>query len=245
MKRNLTVENVSVSFDGFIALDNLSLQVAPGELVCLIGPNGAGKTTLIDVLTAKTRAQSGSVTFGECADVLRMTEEQIVTLGIGRKFQKPSVFEKLSVLDNLELSLRTKSSFWRALWASLTHAEKTRMDEVLELIGLDGFRNTPAGTLSHGQKQWLEVGMLIIQDVDLLLLDEPVAGMTQSEMERTVNLVKTLSGERSVVVVEHDMAFVRSIAQRVIVMHEGRVLAEGDMDAIRDNARVREVYLGA
>ena len=240
----LYLENLTVSFDGFKALDSLTLYVDPGELRCIIGPNGAGKTTMMDVITGKTRPEEGSAWFGQNVNLLALSEPEIAQAGIGRKFQKPSVFEFLSVFENLELALAGDKSFWRTLVARLTPAQRVRIDEVLDLIGLMPLRHAVAGTLSHGQKQWLEIGMLLMQDPELLLVDEPVAGMTPHETERTAELLLSLAGKHSVIVVEHDMEFVRSIASRVTVLHEGRVLAEGDMDTVQNDPRVIEVYLG-
>lgn len=242
--KKLTLQDVTVSFDGFKALNNLSLYVDPGELLCIIGPNGAGKTTMMDVITGKTKPQSGSVQFGPDLDLLKLTETQIVKEGIGRKFQKPTVFEKLTVFENLELALAGPRSFLRNLRAHMSAAQLERTNRVLEIIGLTPVRESLAGALSHGQKQWLEIGMLLMQNPELLLVDEPVAGMTPYEIERTTELLLSLQGEHSVVVVEHDMAFVRSIARRVIVLHEGQVIAEGNMDAVQNHPRVIEVYLG-
>ena len=241
----LYLEKLTVSFDGFKALDNLTLYVDPGELRCIIGPNGAGKTTMMDVITGKTRPDSGSAWFGQRTDLLALTEPEIAQAGIGRKFQKPSVFEFLTVFENLELALAGEKTFWRTLWARLTPAQQARVDEVLQLIGLPAERFAIAGTLSHGQKQWLEIGMLLMQEPELLLVDEPVAGMTPQETERTAELLLSLAGTRSVVVVEHDMEFVRAIATTVTVLHEGRVLVEGDMDRVQNDPQVIEVYLGA
>jgi urea transport system ATP-binding protein len=241
----LYLEKLTVSFDGFKALDALTLYVDPGELRCIIGPNGAGKTTMMDVITGKTRPDEGSAWFGPKINLLALSEPQIVQAGIGRKFQKPTVFEFLSVFENLELALAGDKSLWKALVARLTPAQRDRIDEMLEVIGLAPLRRSVAGTLSHGQKQWLEIGMLLMQEPQLLLIDEPVAGMTRRESERTAELLLSLAGKHSVIVVEHDMEFVRSIATRVTVLHEGRVLAEGDMDAVQNDPRVMEVYLGA
>jgi urea transport system ATP-binding protein len=240
----LYLEKVTVSFDGFKALDGLTLYVEPGELRCIIGPNGAGKTTMMDVITGKTRPDGGTAWFGRSLDLLTMSEPQIAQAGIGRKFQKPTVFEHLTVFENLELALAGKKSFWRTLAARLTPTERERIDEVLEITGLTDRRTEMARTLAHGQKQWLEIGMLLMQQPELLLVDEPVAGMTPQETERTAELLLSLAGEHSVVVVEHDMDFVRSIAGRVTVLHEGRVLAEGNMDQVQNDAKVVEVYLG-
>ena len=240
----LYLDDVTVSFDGFKALNQLSLYVDPGELLCIIGPNGAGKTTMMDVITGKTRPQTGTAWFGDLIDLLTLSEAEIVAAGIGRKFQKPTVFEQLTVDDNLELALAGNRLFLKALRARKSAVQRERIEEVLAIIGLTEQRTVLAKTLSHGQKQWLEIGMLLMQDPELLLVDEPVAGMTPQEIERTAELLKSLSGDHSVVVVEHDMAFVRSIARRVAVLHEGAVIAEGDMDAVQNNARVIEVYLG-
>ena len=240
----LYLEGVSVSFDGFKALNNLSLYIDEGELRCLIGPNGAGKTTLMDVITGKTRPDTGSVFFGQTIDLLKLDEPAIATAGIGRKFQKPSVFEKLSVFENLELALATNKGVWPTLFAKLTSVQRERIDEVLLTIGLIESRWQQAGDLSHGQKQWLEIGMLLMQEPKVMLIDEPVAGMTHQEIERTAQLLLSLQGERSVIVVEHDMEFVRSIAKRVTVLHEGSVLTEGTMDEVQNDPRVIQVYLG-
>ena len=240
----LYLDDVTVSFDGFKALNQLSLYVDPGELLCIIGPNGAGKTTMMDVITGKTRPQTGTAWFGDLIDLLTLSEAEIVAAGIGRKFQKPTVFEQLTVDDNLELALAGNRLFLKALRARKSAVQRERIEEVLAIIGLTEQRTVLAKTLSHGQKQWLEIGTLLMQDPELLLVDEPVAGMTPQEIERTAELLKSLSGDHSVVVVEHDMAFVRSIARRVAVLHEGTVIAEGDMDAVQNNARVIEVYLG-
>ena len=216
----------------------------PGELRCIIGPNGAGKTTMMDVITGKTRPDAGTAWFGPAINLLAMTEPQIAQAGIGRKFQKPTVFEQLTVFENLELALKGPSRSGGCSSRGSRPAQRERIDEVLEIIGLTAERAAPAGTLSHGQKQWLEIGMLLMQQPELLLIDEPVAGMTPQETERTAALLLSLAGEHSVIVVEHDMDFVRSIAKRVTVLHEGRVLAEGDMDFVQNHPRVREVYLG-
>jgi urea transport system ATP-binding protein len=241
----LYLEHLTVSFDGFKALDALTLYVEPGELRCIIGPNGAGKTTMMDVVTGKTRPDSGTAWFGRRLDLLQMTEPDIARAGIGRKFQKPTVFEYLNVFENLELALAGLRSFWHVLRARLTGEQRDKIARVLETIGLADKRRTLARTLAHGQKQWLEIGMLLMQEPELLLIDEPVAGMTPQETERTAELMLSLAGEHSVVVVEHDMEFVRSIARRVTVLHEGRVLAEGSMDTVQNDQRVIEVYLGA
>ena len=241
----LYVEGVSVTFDGFRALDDLSFYVDIGELRCVIGPNGAGKTTMMDVITGKTRPDKGLVYFGQTIDLLQLDEPEIARAGIGRKFQKPTVFERHSVFENLELAMTGDKGVLATLLARLSGAQLDRIDEVLGVIGLADLARREAGALSHGQKQWLEIGMLLMQDPLLLLVDEPVAGMTHQEMDRTAELLTSLAGKHSVVVVEHDMDFVRSIANRVTVLHQGRVLAEGPMDEIQADPRVVEVYLGA
>jgi urea transport system ATP-binding protein len=240
----LYVEGVTVSFDGFRALNDLSLYIDNGELRCIIGPNGAGKTTMMDVITAKTRPDSGTVFFGQLIDLLQLPEHTLAQGGIGRKFQKPTVFEQLTVFENLELAMSSDKRVRATLFYRLSSEEQGRIDEVLALIGLRGAEARRAGTLSHGQKQWLEIGMLLMQNPRLLLVDEPVAGMTPAEVERTAELLVSLAGKHSVVVVEHDMAFVRSIARKVTVLHQGSVLAEGTMDQIQNDPRVIEVYLG-
>jgi urea transport system ATP-binding protein len=240
----LYIEGLSVSFDGFKALNDLNLYVNDGELRCLIGANGAGKTTLMDVITGKTRPDSGKVFFGQRVDLLKRTEAEIAMLGIGRKFQKPTVFEFHSVFDNIELALKTSKDMLPTLFSRTTDAQMDRIDEVLKTIGLKEHRMQLAGALSHGQKQWLEIGMLLASGPRVMLVDEPVAGMTAQETERTAELLNALAGERTVIVVEHDMEFVRSIAKTVTVLHQGSVLAEGTMNEVQENAAVREVYLG-
>jgi urea transport system ATP-binding protein len=245
----LYLSGVTVSFDGFRALDSLSLIVEPGELRCIIGPNGAGKTTLMDVITGKTRPDSGEVFFGEKSDLATLSEPEIARRGIGRKFQKPTVFRNHTVFENLELALEGDKGVLPTLRARRTPAQDARIDEVLALIGLSGKTELRADLLSHGEKQWLEMGMLLVQDPRLLLLDEPVAGMTDEETARTGELFRSLAGRHghsttTLVVVEHDMRFVESIAEKVTVLHEGRVLVEGTMDTVRDDPRVVEVYLG-
>ncbi len=241
----LYLDRLTVSFDGFKALDELTLYVEPGELRCIIGPNGAGKTTMMDVITGKTRPDSGTAWFGSGLDLLTLSEPEIAQAGIGRKFQKPTVFEHLTVFENLELALAGRKSFWATLRARITPVQRERIDEVLVITGLTELRMEPASTLAHGQKQWLEIGMLLMQQPELLLVDEPVAGMTPQETARTAQLLVSLADSHSVIVVEHDMDFVRSIARRVTVLHEGRVLAEGSMDDVQNDSRVIEVYLGA
>ncbi len=240
----LYLNGVTVSFDGFKALNELSLVVEEGELRTIIGPNGAGKTTMMDVVTGRTRPDSGEVFFRGSTDLTRLDEAAIANLGIGRKFQRPTVFENLSVFENLELALADSRGTWRALFARLTPQRRDRIAGTLERIGLAEYRTKPAGTLSHGQKQWLEIGMLLIHDRQLLLLDEPVAGMTDRETEATAELILSLARDRTIVVVEHDMAFVRSLAAKVTVLHEGSVLAEGSVEHVQNHPRVIEVYLG-
>ena len=240
----LYLEDLSVSFDGFKAINGLTLYVDAGELRCIIGPNGAGKTTMMDIITGKTRPDQGSAWFGQRINLLELTEPEIAEAGIGRKFQKPTVFEPLTVLQNLELSSTGDRRVWPTLTALLSGEQRDRIDEVLGVVGLREHASTRAGFLSHGQKQWLEIGMLLMQDPKLLLVDEPVAGMTHQEMDRTAELLTSLAGRHSVVVVEHDMDFVRAIANRVTVLHQGSVLAEGTMDQIQADPRVIEVYLG-
>jgi urea transport system ATP-binding protein len=240
----LYLEDITVSFDGFRALNALTLYIEVGELRCIIGPNGAGKTTMMDVITGKTRPDTGSAWFGQTIDLLALNEPEIAQAGIGRKFQKPTVFEHHTVFENLELAMAGAKTVWKWLYARTTAAELEHIEQVLETVGLTDRRDARAGALSHGQKQWLEIGMLLIQEPQLLLVDEPVAGMTPQEVERTAELLTSLAGRHSVIVVEHDMEFVRSIARRVTVLHEGSVLAEGSIDEVQANARVREVYLG-
>lgn len=243
-KTILYVEDVSVSFDGFKALNNLSLYIDDGELRCIIGPNGAGKTTMMDVITGKTRPDEGLVYFGQTMDLTQMQEHEIASAGIGRKFQKPTIFPTHTVYENLELSLATNKQVWSSLFFKPSAEQRDRIDEVLKIIHLESVYSLPAGQLSHGQKQWLEIGMLLAQNPKVLLVDEPIAGMTQQETERTAELLVSLAGKHSVVVVEHDMEFVRSIARTVTVLHEGSVLAEGKMDEVQNDPRVIEVYLG-
>jgi urea transport system ATP-binding protein len=240
----LYVEDVTVSFDGFRALNNLNLYIDEGELRCIIGPNGAGKTTMMDVITGKTKPDSGSVFFGQQINLLELSEHQIARGGIGRKFQKPTVFEALTVYENLELATAADKRVWWTLTRSLNAAQRYQIEETLVLIGLADQRHQNAGALSHGQKQWLEIGMLLMQSPRVLLVDEPVAGMTGEETEKTAELLVSLAGKHSVVVVEHDMKFVRSIARKVTVLHQGSVLTEGTMDQVQNDPKVIEVYLG-
>jgi urea transport system ATP-binding protein len=240
----LYLEDITVSFDGFRALNKLSLTIDAGELRCIIGPNGAGKTTMMDVITGKTRPDEGTVFFGQTIDLTRLSEPEIAHAGIGRKFQKPTIFENHTVFENLELAMKTDKRVWRSLFAVLDSAAADRIAETLQLIRLDGQAKRLAGLLSHGQKQWLEIGMLLMQEPKLLLLDEPVAGMTDEETERTGELFISLAGRHSLVVVEHDMAFVKQLGGKVTVLHEGSLLAEGTLEEVQADARVIEVYLG-
>jgi urea transport system ATP-binding protein len=240
----LYLDGVSVSFDGFKALNNLALVLAPGEMRAVIGPNGAGKTTMMDVITGKTRPDEGQVVFGADTDLTKLDEPRIASLGIGRKFQKPTVFEPHTVWDNLLLALAGDRRPWFTLGARQTGAERTRIDEILATIRLADHLNRRAGDLSHGQKQWLEIGMLLAQNPRLLLVDEPVAGMTDAETEQTAELLREINKTRSVVVVEHDMAFVRALDVKVTVLHEGSVLSDGSIDHVSADPRVIEVYLG-
>jgi len=240
----LYLNGVTVSFDGFKALNELSLIVEDGELRTIIGPNGAGKTTMMDVVTGKTRPDAGEVFFRGTADLSRLDEAAIANLGIGRKFQRPTVFENITVFQTPELQLADSRRTWPPLFARSTPDRRDRIAATLARIGLTEQSGQPAGSLSHGQKQWLEIGMLLIHDRTLLLLDEPVAGLTDRETEKTAELILDLAKDRTIVVVEHDMAFVRSLGARVTVLHEGSVLAEGSIDHVQNDPRVIEVYLG-
>ena len=240
----LYLEGLNKSFDGFKAIDELNLYIEAGELRCIIGPNGAGKSTMMDIITGKTRPDTGQAWFGQRLNLLEMDEPEIAEAGIGRKFQKPTVFEMMSVLQNLELAMAQDKRLWPLLQARLSSEQRDLIDEVLEVTGLVDLSLEPAAKLSHGQKQWLEIGMLLMQKPALLLVDEPVAGMTHQEMERTAELLTSLAGKHSVIVVEHDMDFVRSIARTVTVLHQGSVLAEGSMAQVQEDPRVIEVYLG-
>jgi urea transport system ATP-binding protein len=240
----LYLDSISVSFDGFKALNDLSLVVDAGELRCVIGPNGAGKTTMMDVMTGKTRPDSGTAYFGQTIDLTKLTEPEIAGRGIGRKFQKPTVFEQLSVFENLELARKDDKRVWPTLSATLDSTARDRILGILETIKLAPEASRLAGLLSHGQKQWLEIGMLLMQEPQVLLLDEPVAGMTDDETMRSAELFLTLAGDYTLVVVEHDMDFVAKIADRVTVLHEGHVLAEGSMRQVQENEQVIEVFLG-
>jgi len=240
----LYLDGVSVSFDGFRALNALSLVLEPGEMRAVIGPNGAGKTTMMDVITGKTRPDTGKVLFGSRTDLTRLDEPAIASLGIGRKFQKPTVFEQHTVWDNLLLALAGDRAPRFSLWARETAEERERIEAILATTRLAAERHRIAGDLSHGQKQWLEIGMLLAQEPKLLLVDEPVAGMTDAETAQTADLLREINRTRSVVVVEHDMAFVRALDVRVTCLHEGSVLSEGTIDHVSQDPRVVEVYLG-
>jgi len=242
--RILYLEGVNVSFDGFKAINNLSLDIAPGELRCIIGPNGAGKTTMMDLITGKTRPDSGRVFFGSTIDLLRYSEPQIAQMGIGRKFQKPTVFEQLTVFENLELALKTHKGVLPSMRFRLDSTQSDKLADLLHTVHLSESVTRCAGNLSHGQKQWLEIGMLLMQDPKLLLLDEPVAGMTDEETARTAELFLTLKGKHSLVVVEHDMSFIKTISEIVTVLCDGAVLAQGTLDQVQADERVIEVYLG-
>jgi urea transport system ATP-binding protein len=240
----LYLDDITVSFDGFKALNQLSLTIERGELRCIIGPNGAGKTTMMDVITGKTRPDAGTAFFGQTFDLTRLPETEIARLGIGRKFQKPTVFESHTVFENLELAMKMDKRVRPTLLARLTTGQRDLIARTLKTIRLEGNEDRLAGSLSHGQKQWLEIGMLLVQEPELILLDEPVAGMTDAETAHTAELILELEGSHSIVVVEHDMDFVGQIARKVTVLHEGSVLAEGGMQEVQGNERVIEVYLG-
>jgi urea transport system ATP-binding protein len=240
----LYLDEISVSFDGFQALNKLSLSIDVGELRCVIGPNGAGKTTMMDVITGKTRPDAGTVFFGQTIDLTKLSEDQIAHAGIGRKFQKPTIFENHTVFENVELAMKADKKVRTTLLSKLSPTQKDALNENLKFIRLEHCAGRLAGELSHGQKQWLEIGMLLMQEPRLLLLDEPVAGMSDEETERTAELFVSLTPKHSLVVVEHDMAFIEKIARKVTVLHEGSVLAEGPMAQVQNDPRVIEVYLG-
>lgn len=245
MSMLLEVDNISVSFDGFKAINNLSFNIGYHELRAIIGPNGAGKTTFMDIITGKTRPDSGNVIWGEDnISLLRYSTSKIAQFGIARKFQKPTVFEQQSVLENLQLALDNNRSSFATVFYRDNRADQQKIADIAEQIGLSDKADELAGTLSHGQKQWLELGMLIAQNVELLLIDEPAAGMTAPERKTTVKLLKELSKTKSVIVVEHDMEFIRDLDCRVTVLHEGSVLAEGSIDHVSADPNVIEVYLG-
>ncbi len=243
-KSILYLNGVTKSFDGFKALNALSIDIAPGELRAIIGPNGAGKSTMMDVITGKTKPDEGEVRFRDNIDLTRHDEAEIANLGIGRKFQKPTVIESLTVWENLDLSLAGRRRVFQTLFFHLANKDADRIQEVVELVGLKEKAKAKAGDLSHGQKQWLEIGMLIIQEPELLLVDEPAGGMTDQETMATAELLKEINKTHSVVVVEHDMEFVKALNSKVTVLHEGRVLAEGPLDKVSKDQRVIEVYLG-
>ena len=245
MSALLEVSGVSVSFDGFRAINNLSFSIGPAELRAIIGPNGAGKTTFMDIVTGKTRPNSGAVTFGErSVSLLSMSEAQIARAGIGRKFQRPTVFEDQTVAENLTMALKAHRAPWRVLFWREGAADRARVEALAEEVGLADALPRKSGELSHGQKQWLEIGMLLAQEPRLLLVDEPAAGMTLAEREHTTQLLVEMAKTRAVVVVEHDMDFVRRLDCKVTVLHEGAVLAEGSLDHVTKNQQVIEVYLG-
>lgn len=240
----LYLDGVNVSFDGFKAINNLSLCIEPGEMRAIIGPNGAGKTTMMDLITGKTRPDSGTILFKNKIDLTQYDEAEVANIGVGRKFQKPSVIESLTVFENLELSLKGGRSVWQALIHRLSDEGLKKINDILELINLSEKRNDTAANLSHGQKQWLEIGMLISQEPELLLIDEPAAGMTDEETMKTAELFKKLAKDHSLVVVEHDMDFIAALECKVTVLHEGSVLAEGSLETVQNNQQVIEVYLG-
>jgi urea transport system ATP-binding protein len=240
----LYLDGITVSFDGFRALNKLSFTIEPGEMRAIIGPNGAGKTTMMDVVTGKTRPDDGDAVFDGAHDLTRLDETEIAELGIGRKFQKPTVFESHTVEDNLRLALKNDRRARATLWWRESVEETMRINRILEITRLPAVRDRLAGSLAHGQKQWLEIGMLLAQEPKLLLVDEPVAGMTDAETRQTAELLKEINRDRTVVVVEHDMTFVRDLGVRVTVLHEGAAIAEGSIDQVSANERVIEVYLG-
>jgi urea transport system ATP-binding protein len=239
----LELRDITISFDGFLALRDLNLSLQPGELRAVIGPNGAGKTTFLDVITGKIKPTSGDVIF-KGRSLLRNQEFSIARLGIGRKFQSPRVFEQLTVRDNLALAVSRPKSPWSLLTKALSRQGRDRVDQLMEIVALHPRADHPAGSLSHGQKQWLEIAMLVGQDPDLLLVDEPVAGLTDEETDLTADLLKSLAGDHTVVVIEHDMEFIRRLDTQVTVLHQGHVLCEGRMDDIQRDERVIDVYLG-
>jgi urea transport system ATP-binding protein len=240
----LTVEGVTKTFDGFKAISDLNLYMDKGELRVIIGPNGAGKTSFLDLITGRTKPDEGKIEFEKSTDLTQLNEYQINRLGIGRKFQTPSVYINHTVYENILLSLQGSRSVWSALFSRVTPAQRDRIQEVLETVGLASKANSKAGLLAHGQKQWLEIGMLLAQNPKLLLVDEPAAGMTDEETAKTGELLISLAGKHSIIVIEHDMVFVRQIARKVTVLHQGHVLCEGSVDEVQNNERVIEVYLG-
>ncbi|MEG6532535.1 urea ABC transporter ATP-binding protein UrtD [Caldibacillus thermoamylovorans] len=244
MERILSCRDIAVEFSGFKALQGVNLNVFQGEILFLIGPNGAGKTTLLDVICGKTSLTSGEVLFKEKVDLSKMPEQKIVHFGILRKFQSPSIFNNLSPLENLVISMKQKKNLVSMLFARRKSADKDMIEEMLKKIGLYEIRHKPAGSLSHGQKQWLEIGMQMIQEPELLLLDEPIAGMSAEERDKTGQLIQEIAKTCTVLVVEHNMDFVRTFSTRIIVMHEGKVLSEGSIEEIQNNEKVQDVYLG-
>ncbi|HWW01205.1 MAG TPA: urea ABC transporter ATP-binding protein UrtD [Candidatus Acidoferrum sp.] len=240
----LVLEGVNKTFDGFKAISELTFYMDVGELRVIIGPNGAGKSTMLDLITGRTRPDSGKIEFGKDTDLTRLNEYQINRLGVGRKFQTPSVYVEHTVFENILLSLAGKRSVWEALFSRITPAQRERIQQVLKTVGLADKQESRAGSLSHGQRQWLEIGMLLAQDPKLLLVDEPAAGMSDEETARTGELLVSLAPQHSLIVIEHDMAFVRQIARKVTVLHQGSVLCEGNVEEVQNNERVIEVYLG-
>jgi urea transport system ATP-binding protein len=240
----LMLEEVNKSFEGFKAISNLTLYIDKGELRVIIGPNGAGKSSMLDLITGRTKPDSGKIEFGDDTDLTKLNEAKINQLGIGRKFQTPSVYIDHTVFENIWLSLHGSRSVWVTLFSRVTPERRDRIHEILKMIALDGKAHTKAGALSHGQKQWLEIGMLLAQDPKVLLVDEPAAGMTDEETYKTGELLLSLEGKHSIIVIEHDMTFVRQIARKVTVLHQGTVLCEGSVDEVQNDDRVKEVYLG-
>jgi urea transport system ATP-binding protein len=240
----LLLEDVNKAFDGFKAISNLTFYMDEGELRTIIGPNGAGKSTMLDLITGRTKPDKGKIEFGKDTDLTRLNEHQINRLGIGRKFQTPSVYIDHTVFENIWLSLKGSRAVWTTIFARLSSDERDRIHEVLNTVGLSDKAGWKAGALSHGQKQWLEIGMLLAQDPKLLLVDEPAAGMTDEETHKTGELLLSLEGKHSIVVIEHDMTFVRQIARKVTVLHQGTVLCEGTVDEVQNDERVIESYLG-
>lgn len=240
----LMLEGVNKSFDGFKAISDLNFYMDQGELRVLIGPNGAGKSTMLDIITGRTRPDTGKVEFGKNTDLTRLSESQINRLGIGRKFQTPSVYVGHTVFENIWLSIEGSRSVWSTLFSRITRAQRDRVDAVLRTVGLSSQARTLAGALSHGEKQWLEIGMLLAQNPTVLLVDEPAAGMTDEETYKTGELLISLEGKHSILVIEHDMTFVRQLARKVTVLHQGTILCEGTVDQVQNDERVVEVYLG-
>jgi urea transport system ATP-binding protein len=240
----LSLEGVNKTFDGFKAINDLNLYMDDGELRVIIGPNGAGKSTMLDIITGRTRPDKGKVEFGKDIDLTKLNEYQINRLGIGRKFQTPSVYVDHTVFENIWLSLEGSRTVWSTLFSKISSTQRDRIDEVLKTVGLLEKARSKAGNLSHGQKQWLEIGMLLAQNPKLLLVDEPAAGMTDEETHKTGELLMSLAGKHSIIVIEHDMVFVRQIARTVTVLHQGHVLCEGTVDEVQADERVIEVYLG-